>query len=66
MIARKMMWACIVVHVKNFKEQDLMTFHWESKNIKKLQKDELDAMLQKQAESEDFWARYDSKKAGKA
>lgn len=64
-IARKMMYATIMVHTKNLKETDVMTFPWEKKKVQKLQEAEMQKMQKELDAAAALWAAWDAKK-GKA
>lgn len=61
-IARKMMYATIMVHAKNIKETDVMTFPWERKKVRLLQEEEIESMREQEAKIEKFFAAWDAKK----
>ena len=65
MIARKVMWATIQPHATTtVKETDLISFYWEEKIIQQLTEEEEEIMLMQQSQSEEFFAKWDRRKAG--
>lgn len=67
MIGRRIMYAVVQSNsTQDVKEHELWPFPWESNIIQKLTEQEEQEMLEGQKASEDYFAKWDAKKAAKA
>jgi len=67
MMTRKMMYSIMAPYLgKEVKETDIIAFPWEGKVIQELTDEEEEILLDQQARSEAFFARWDARKNGTA